>query len=156
LARDPEQSIAVLVQARTHLAGLRERLRAHGWPVHAVEIDALDEQPVAQDLLGLTRALAHLDDKIAWLAVLRAPWCGLTWAQLHPLCQDAPPEVIWARVRDPPRVGRLDADGRARLPAVRSRLEAAFAARAETSFARWVERTWRDLDGPDCVDHEGE
>ncbi len=62
--------------------GLRERLRARGWPVHAVEIDALGEQPIAQDLLGLARALAHLDDRIAWLAVLRAPWCGLTWADL--------------------------------------------------------------------------
>ncbi len=57
LARDPEQSIAVLVRSRSHLAGLRERLRTEGWPVHAVEIDALGEQSIAQDLLGLTRAL---------------------------------------------------------------------------------------------------
>ena len=72
------QSIAVLVQSRTHLEGLRERLRERGLAVHAVEIDSLGEQSVAQDLAGLTRALLHLDDRIAWLAVLRAPWCGLS------------------------------------------------------------------------------
>ena len=62
--------------------GLRERLRARGVPVHAVEIDALGEQPIAQDLLGLARAFAHRDDRIAWLAVLHAPWCGLAWSGL--------------------------------------------------------------------------
>ena len=156
LARDPNQSIAVLVQSRAHLAGLRERLRGRGWPVHAVEIDALGEQPVAQDLLGLTRALAHLDDRIAWLAVLHAPWCGLTWTDLHALCGDAPAGAVWDLARDPARAARLGAEGRVRLRATLARLEAALAARAESSFARWVESTWRALDGPACLDHDDE
>jgi ATP-dependent exoDNAse (exonuclease V) beta subunit len=152
--RAPQKSIAVLVQSRNHLPGLREQLRARGLPVHAVEIDALGEQPLAQDLLGLSRALAHFDDRIAWLAVLRAPWCGLTWADLHALCHDAPRGAIWDLVRDPTRVERLSADGRARVGALRSRLERAFAARSRTSFAAWVERTWHALDGPACLDHD--
>jgi ATP-dependent helicase/nuclease subunit A len=152
--RAPHKSIAVLVQSRNHLAGLRERLRARGLPVHAVEIDALGEQPLAQDLLGLSRALAHLDDRIAWLAVLRAPWCGLTWADLHALCHDAPRGAIWDLARDPARVARLSADGRARLGALRSRLEHALAERSRASFAAWVERTWHALDGPACLDHD--
>ena len=156
LERDPEQSIAVLVQARGHLAGLRERLRARGVPVHAVEIDALGEQPIAQDLLGLARALAHRDDRIAWLGVLRAPWCGLTWADLHALCHDARRHAVWDLMRDAARVERLSEDGRARLEITRARLDAAFAARAESSFARWVERTWRALDGPACLDRDDE
>ena len=156
LERDPEQSIAVLVQARGHLAGLRERLRARGVPVHAVEIDALGEQPVAQDLLGLARALAHRDDRIAWLAVLHAPWCGLTWADLHALCHDARRRAVWDLMRDTERLARLSDDGRARLEVTRARLDAAFAARAESSFARWVERTWRALDGPACLERPDE
>ena len=156
LERDPEQSIAVLVQARGHLAGLRERLRARGVPVHAVEIDALGEQPVARDLLGLARALAHRDDRIAWLAVLHAPWCGLTWADLHALCHDARRLSIFDLMHDAERLARLSDDGRARLAAARSRLDAAFAARAESSFARWVERTWRALDGPACLERPDE
>ncbi len=59
-------------------------------------------------------------------------------------------------MRDPECLERLSADGRARLEATRARLDAAFAARAEASFARWVERTWRALDGPACLDREDE
>jgi ATP-dependent exoDNAse (exonuclease V) beta subunit len=153
LEREPGQSIAVLVQSRSHLAGLRERLRAKGWPAHAVEIDTLAEQPVVQDLLGLARALAHRDDRIAWLAVLRAPWCGLRWADLHALCHDAPERSIWELLHDAAHVSRLSMDGRRRVERTRATLASALAVRAETSFARWLERTWIDLDGPACIDH---
>src|SRR4029078_7753494 len=51
---------------------------------------------------------------------------------------------------------RLSDDGRARLVATRSRLDAAFAARAESSFARWVARTWRALDRPACLQRRAE
>jgi ATP-dependent exoDNAse (exonuclease V) beta subunit len=50
----------------------------------------------------------------------------------------------------------LSDDGRARLEVTRARLDAAFAARAESSFARWVERTWRALDGPACLERPDE
>jgi len=152
-ARDPEQSIAVLVQSRTHLEGLRERLRARGWPVHAVEIDTLEEQQAAQDLAGLTRALLHPADRIAWLAVLRAPWCGLRWADLETLCGDTD-EAICELLRQPDRLDRLSDDGRDRLADVTNVLTRAFDHRDGASLAGWVERTWRELDGPACLDDE--
>ena len=104
----------MLVQSRTHLEGLRERLRERGLAVHAVEIDSLGEQSVAQDLAGLTRALLHLDDRIAWLAVLRAPWCGLPFADLEALCGDDHESAIWDLLQRPERLARLSADGQAR------------------------------------------
>jgi len=153
LARAPAQSLAVLVRSRSHLEGLRDLLRAKRWPVHAVEIDALAEQPVTQDLFGLTRALVHREDRIAWLAVLRAPWCGLPWGDLHALCHDTHDRAIWDLMHDAAHVARLSTEGRRRLTATRATLEAALARRAESSLARWVERTWIDLDGPACLDH---
>ncbi len=152
-ARDPEQSIAVLVQSRKHLEGLRERLRARGWPVHAVEIDTLEEQQAAQDLAGLTRALLHPADRIAWLAVLRAPWCGLRWADLEALCGDTD-EAICELLRQSDRLDRLSGDGRDRLADVAGVLTRAFDHRHGASLAGWVERTWRELDGPACLDDE--
>lgn len=149
--RDPEQSIAVLVQNRSHLEGLRERLRERGFAVHAVEIDSLGDQQVAQDLAGLTRALLHFDDRIAWLAVLRAPWCGLRWADLEALCGDDRRAAIWQLLLDAERLERLTPDGRARASSLVAALSAAFARRGETTLARWIERTWLDLGGAESL-----
>lgn len=148
--REPAQSIAVLVQSRTHLAGLREQLRARGVPAHAVEIDTLAEQQVAQDLAALTRALLHLDDRIAWLAVLRAPWCGLQWRDLEALCGDDRRSTVWELARE--RLTLLSPDGQARLAPVVAILAAGIAQRPMFSLARWIERTWLDLEGPSCLD----
>jgi ATP-dependent exoDNAse (exonuclease V) beta subunit len=153
--RDPEQSIAVLVQSRRHLEGLRELLRGRGIAAHAVEIDTLAEQSVAQDLLGLTRALLHFDDRIAWLAVLHAPWCGLTFADLEALCRDSA-DAVWDLLREPARIARLSADGRARALRFRETLAAAFARREHLTLARWVEETWLALDGAACLDTAAE
>jgi ATP-dependent exoDNAse (exonuclease V) beta subunit len=154
--RAPTQSIAVLVQSRTHLEGLRERLRERGFAVHAVEIDSLGEQSIAQDLAGLARALLHLDDRIAWLAVLRAPWCGLRWADLEALCGDEPKTAVWALLQQPMRVARLSPEGQARAHAVVATLAAAFEVRPLMTLSRWVERTWIELDGPACLDDAAE
>lgn len=148
--REPSQSLAVLVQSRTHLAGLRQELRARGVPAHAVEIDTVAEQQVAQDLAALTRALLHLDDRVAWLAVLRAPWCGLTWSDLDALCGEDRRATVWDLARE--RAERLSADGQERLRAVGAILARAFATRAVAPLARWIERTWLELEGPACLD----
>lgn len=81
-AANPEASIAVLVAGRAHLAGLVPRLRERGLGYRAVDIESLADRPVVQDLTALTRALVHPGDRTAWLAVLRAPWCGLQLADL--------------------------------------------------------------------------
>src|SRR5205823_494114 len=133
--------------------GLRERLRARGWPVHAVEIDTLEEQQAAQDLAGLTRALLHPADRVAWLAVLRAPWCGLRWADLEAVCGDTD-EAICELLRERDRLDRLSDDGRDRLQDVANVLTRAFDHRDGASLTGWVERTWRELDGPACLDDE--
>ncbi|HWN38330.1 MAG TPA: 3'-5' exonuclease, partial [Gammaproteobacteria bacterium] len=154
--RHPEQSIAVLVQNRKHLEGLRERLRERGLAVHAVEIDTLGEQQVAQDLAGLTRALLHLEDRIAWLAVLRAPWSGLTFADLDALCGDDHKSAILTLLQKPERLARLSADGRDRARSVAATLTAALAAREHAPLSRWVERSWSLLGGPACLDNDAE
>ena len=67
-------------------------VRSHGAP--------LGERPVVLDLLSLARALAHRGDRAAWLAVLRAPWCGLTLAELHALAAEAPDRTIADLLRE--------------------------------------------------------
>ncbi|HEX7440215.1 MAG TPA: 3'-5' exonuclease, partial [Caldimonas sp.] len=86
------QSTAILVRGRNHLREIVPELKRAGLAFRAIEIDRLDDRPVVQDLLALTRALAHRGDRLAWLAILRAPWCGLALADLHALAgTDFPP-----------------------------------------------------------------
>jgi ATP-dependent exoDNAse (exonuclease V) beta subunit len=162
-ASDAEYRVAVLVRSRTHLAQIVPLLRENGIPFRAVEIERLADRQELLDLLSLTRALLHPMDRIAWLAVLRAPWCGLTLADLHALTgsDDAAArhlpimELIERALSDPDR-HRLSADGRQRLARTTAILRRALDLRwrqsESPSFASWIERTWRTLGGPACLD----
>ncbi len=83
--RDAGERAAILVRARGHLAAIVPALREAGVPYTAVDIEGLNERPVIDDLRALTLALCHPGDRLSWLAVLRAPWCGLTLADLSAL-----------------------------------------------------------------------
>ncbi|MEC7221214.1 MAG: UvrD-helicase domain-containing protein, partial [SAR324 cluster bacterium] len=75
-------SIGILVRNRNQLLKILPQLRASGLQFRAVEIEPLAKRQIIDDLLHLTRAAIHSGDRGAWLAVLRAPWCGLTLADL--------------------------------------------------------------------------
>lgn len=150
---DPRRQIAVLVRARRHLDALVARIRRERPELRftAVEIESLaDRQPV-QDLLSLTRALHHRADRVACLAVLRAPWCGLTLVDLHALAGHDFEATIWSLMNDPACCGRLSTDGRARLDHVRAALAEALRQQGRQSPARWVAGTWLRLGGPACL-----
>ena len=86
---DKKYRIAVLARAHPHLVEILARLRRENISFRGVKIDLLRDRPEILDLLSLFRALLHPVDRIAWLAVLRAPWCGLTLPALHAICGDA-------------------------------------------------------------------
>jgi len=77
--------VAILVRARGHLGQLVRRLTQEGIACRAVELVPLAQREAVSDLVQLTRALTHPADRLAWLSVLRAPWCGLTLDALHGL-----------------------------------------------------------------------
>jgi ATP-dependent exoDNAse (exonuclease V) beta subunit len=153
-ATNPEGSIAVLVRSRSHLAHIAPRLKAAGLSFRAVEIEALDERPVVQDLFALTRALTHPADRTAWLAVLRAPWCGLTLADLEALIRDEPHQSIWSLLHAPVRLAALSDGGRARLTRLRELLTPAVSVIGHQRLRRVVEGAWLTLGGGACVEKE--
>lgn len=150
----PEQRVAVLVRARSHLDALVAEIRrsAPDLRFQAVDIEGLDGRQHIQDLLILFRALHHRADRVHWLALLRAPWCGLTLADLHALAADDRQKTIWQLMQDDGRVQRLSADGRCRLEHVRTVLAGAFAARDREHPRRWLEGVWLMLGGPRCLE----
>jgi ATP-dependent helicase/nuclease subunit A len=140
----PDWRIAVLVRARAHAQPLMRALRAEGVAFRAVDIETLKERAVVRDLLMLLRALSHLGDRIAWLALLRAPWTGLALADLWHVARAS---VIFSALGDPGVLDALSAEGRARAASLHGILTRAFACRSAMSFDRWVENTWLTLGG---------
>jgi len=149
LARHPQWRIAVLVRAKNHAREIAASLRAKRIAFRAVDIEPLQDRGTVRDIMMLTCALLHLGDRIAWLAVLRAPWAGLSLSDLLLIARARP--LVWDAMRDDAFLLALSEDGRARCQRLRVILEAAFALRNDTSMARWVERTWLGLGGPGCA-----
>ncbi len=150
----PDERIAVLVRARSHLDALVAEIRrsAPDLRFQAVDIEGLDGRQHVQDLLTLFRALHHRADRVHWLALLRAPWCGLKLADLHALAADDRKQTIWQLMQDDARLARLTDDGRQRLLHVRGVLQLAFAGRDRQHPRRWLEGVWLMLGGPRCLE----
>lgn len=153
-----EYRVAVLVRSRPHLSHIVKLLREREIPFRAVELEKLNERQELIDLMSLVRALLHPMDRVAWLSVLRAPWCGLTLDDLHKLTGADDPAF-----RNCPmlelislHLPLLSAEGAARLDRVVGILKQALTTRFEglhaMSFSQWIERTWRSLGGPQCFD----
>jgi ATP-dependent exoDNAse (exonuclease V) beta subunit len=143
--------VAVLARARTHLAEIVaefKRDRGHGpLAYRAVDIDPLSELTEVLDALALTRALLHPADRIAWLAVLRAPWCGLSMADLLALTGEGPDADATATVAHlvATRSNLLSEEGQQLLARAWPILQTAASTVGQTPFSTHVERTWRSL-----------
>jgi ATP-dependent exoDNAse (exonuclease V) beta subunit len=148
LAEDAEADVAILVQGRSHLLHIVGELARRGVQFQATDIDPLGERPIVLDLLALTRAIAHPADRPAWLTVLRAPWCGLTLAELHALCGDDRYATLPQLLREPKRQERLATEARARLGRLWAVLSEAPAELRRFGLRDAVERAWLALGGP--------
>ncbi len=122
-------SAAVLVRSRAHLIDIVKALKRHRIAFQAIEIDQLGERQVIEDLMALTFALLHPADRVSWLALLRAPWCGLTLDDLHVLAAADHHATVWDLVHPPRPVlsPPLSADGSARIQRILRVLEEAIA-----------------------------
>ncbi|MDH5633546.1 MAG: UvrD-helicase domain-containing protein [Gammaproteobacteria bacterium] len=145
-----DASIAILVRSRSHLVDIVAALRHAGLGYRAVDIDSLAERQVIQDVVALARALMHRGDRLAWLSVLRAPWCGLEHADLLRLADDRH-ALIYSRLHDEQAIASLGEDGRQRVLRVLPILDAALADVGRRSWRRLIEGTWLALAGPACV-----
>jgi ATP-dependent helicase/nuclease subunit A len=144
--------IAVLVRSRNLLSDIVAELKDEtkgAVPFRAVDIEALGERQEVLDLFALTRALLHPADRVAWFAVLHAPWCGLGLADLHVLAGADDPTWAERCVEDAvaERGELLSEDSCERLMRVWPVLQAAREHRTGLTTSQWVERTWRSLGG---------
>ena len=162
LERSALGTIAVLVAARTHVDAIARELATRGRRLSGGRDRAAARStgragPHRTDACPGARA-----DRTAWLAVLRAPWCGLALADLHALADagdDDDAEGICALASARPticsRKAALSDDGRERLQRALGELAAALGERGPLAVAHWVERTWNALGGPATLTRRG-
>ncbi len=151
LERHPDDELAILVRGRTQLPALLGALRRAGIAYAAIEIDKLTDLPEIIDVLALTRAAAHPSDRIAWLGVLRAPWIGLSWADLHAVAHSDARRTVMELLDDEERLGNVSEEGREAIARARPLLDSLLAPRRAVSLRQRVETCWIRLGGPGAL-----
>jgi ATP-dependent exoDNAse (exonuclease V) beta subunit len=147
---DAARSVAILVRSRSHLREIVPALKAAGLRFRAIDIEALTHRPAVQDVHALARALLHPADIVAWLAVLRAPWCALSLLDLERLARGGA-ALWWARIQERDLVEATSSDGKARIGRLVDALAPIVANRGRGSLRDRVEGAWLRLGGPACV-----
>lgn len=146
--------VAILVRKRSDLDEILPSLRAAAIPFASVELDRLSQRQAVLDLVSLTHALIQPDDRLAWLATLRAPWCGLTLADLFVVAASARGGSL-VDVLDgeafAEAIAALSPDGRERFRRLSAVLSPTLAERGRVPLATAIRNTWLALGGPACV-----
>ncbi|MFK5926598.1 MAG: UvrD-helicase domain-containing protein [Desulfuromusa sp.] len=146
----PEQTIVILVRGRNHLREILPLLRQNRMNYQAQDIDLLGARAAALDVVHLTRALLHRADRVSWLAVLRAPWCGLTLDDLYQLLGESPRTTIPTLLADEELKKQLTADGQLRLARIWPVLQSGVKKRGRLPLRQLVEGCWLALGGAAC------
>ncbi len=155
-AKGRKLRIAVLGRARAALVPVAEALRSAGIPFRAVELEKLGDRPEVRDALSIARALVNPQDRIAWLSLLRAPWCGLALADLYAVSGGDEPESMKRAICELMRekLEQLSEQARASVERVLRAIDGAELWRAEhpaATLGTWLRQTWMLLGGAACV-----
>jgi ATP-dependent helicase/nuclease subunit A len=155
---DPERSTAILVRSRKQAAEIlalldRKKEDDSRFRYQAIDFNSLAEAPTIQDLVSLTLALTQPADRLAWLAVLRAPFVGLELKDLDELAGGDSGRVILQSLATQ---SVSSADGQQRLNRVAPVLLEATGRRGQESVRTLAESTWVRLGGPACVQNDSE
>ncbi|WP_223669503.1 UvrD-helicase domain-containing protein [Kangiella shandongensis] len=143
----PEQDIAVLVRARNHGEQIIEALKQCSIAYVAEEFEQLEQKQPVLDLLTLLRVLLHPLDKVAWVALFKTPWFGLSLADITVL-EDHFGDDLSQTLEGFSQVDGLSPDAKLCLqrqaPIVLRHLEYLY----QQPFAMQLEALWLQLGGP--------
>jgi ATP-dependent exoDNAse (exonuclease V) beta subunit len=159
-AKKEKYRVAVLARVKKSLAPIAEALRNAHIPFRAIELEGLADRPEILDALALARALLQPQDRVAWLGVLRAPWCGLSLADLNTLAGTSDsaeddrtartiPDLLAERIHLLSPEARPAADRVLRAITLAPTLRAA---QPTAALGTWLQQVWLSLGGDATVD----
>ncbi len=149
---NPQDSIAILVRSRNHLQGIVRQFKENNIVFKAEEIDPLVTRPEIMDLVSFLRAFLSRDDRVAWLSILRAPWCGLSLEDLAKLCENSEDASIWSLLNDSQRIQQLSEEGKIKCNRVVEIIAKAQTALYQSPLDQVLKGCWLALGGPACID----
>jgi ATP-dependent helicase/nuclease subunit A len=143
---ETSSDIAILVRTRQHLINIIPKLREANIPFKAIEIEKMGEKQVILDLLSLTRAWLYPADRIAWLSILRTPWCGLELKHLL-LIGGAEDQLIINQINNPSVLKQCDTFSKQRIKHLAETFTAVNNERHRQSVRHSIETLWTRLGG---------
>ncbi|MDB4040718.1 UvrD-helicase domain-containing protein [Methylophilaceae bacterium] len=147
--KDPK--IVVLARNRSHLRALLTIMRRANFPIEATEIDSIEYNQSFQDILCLTKALYNLNDRVSWIGILRAPWCGLKLEDLTCLFEANESKTPWSIINTPSIVKHLTSDGQKRLAFLKKVISKSIQFRGRVAHRFFIESIWRQLLGQKII-----
>jgi ATP-dependent helicase/nuclease subunit A len=147
----PGLKIAILTRTRLTVKEILREMQLKEIPFEAIGIDQVKDQQIYQDIMSLTKALYSLDDKTHWIAILRAPWCGLDLKSLALLFEYNHDKNAWDIINDPNIANKLDENNKKRLYFLRDVIARTIEYRGRVSHRFFIESVWRMLMGDKCL-----
>jgi ATP-dependent exoDNAse (exonuclease V) beta subunit len=133
-----DKEVAILVRNRSHLSHIVGVLKTANIQFEALKTTPLKDELFTKDLISLTRALLNLGDKLAWLALLRAPWCGLLLADIL-ILSAFKNRIMIELLEDKSVLATLTPDGALRAQSLAQNLRAAIEQNARFRFVKRLE-----------------
>lgn len=143
---NPDESIAILVRSRNHLQAIVAELSSRKMSWNANEIDPLAIYPAVKDLLTLLTAVTSPHDDIAWAALLRTPWVGLSNQDLYYLASQPQP-AFWNKILEADSHEHISKQGKSQLQRLIAVLKPAWAQRQRLAPRLWLHGIWLSLGG---------
>ncbi|MGI9318192.1 MAG: UvrD-helicase domain-containing protein [bacterium] len=149
--RFPNESIAVLGRTRSSLTEIARTLESYGISYQGIKLQKLGERQAIQDLLNLACAIQQPSDRVAWLGLMRAPWCGLDLNDMVQICghdKALPIMTSWGKSES---LQSLSAHSQSNLQKLRNEMARSLSRRGVVPLWKNLEATWVALGGPACV-----
>ncbi len=150
LAQFPDKTIAVLGRTKRCLANIIRSLKKVNIAFVAHEVDHLALRSHVIDLVSLLRATTDWTDKIAWYAILRAPWLGLSLNDIFVISQHNQTGILWDAIAKYADFDDLTPAAQSRLQVFVPLMQHWLDNRWRKPLHEWLRGLWILLGGANC------
>ncbi len=151
LHANADDEIAILVRSRSQLTSIIQALRKERIPFQGVDIDLLAALPHLRDVWSLTQTLLMPANRLAWLSLLRSPWCGLSLPDLLRIGTFSKKTLIYEALSQSALLDQLSEEGQKRVQFVHAVMQHALTHRHQQSLVDWIIETLTQLHGKNIL-----